>query len=269
MLLDLGNLIAASARTLRNLAIHAAGRIRPVSAEPYTAVTNFSWLTDALITPLQLRNLTLLNFCACKAEHGNPLANVIGEGDLHSIHLTCPAILKFMPESTQVRRLRLRLDSGRVRRCAHVHPDLRAARSFLVGQRALKALEVLNGVGIMHSGPYEGPRELLEHLGKTLEVLEIGDEDTWPEGRQTRAVEGVVLGRVDMLSLLGNCCTRLKDVGIGMPRSDADVSRAALWMPCFLRVSHLLIPSSLVRRVFAEYQAASSRSPPASSFRRG
>ncbi|KAK7709583.1 hypothetical protein SLS57_008638 [Botryosphaeria dothidea] len=189
MLLDLGNLIAASARTLRNLAIHAAGRIRPVSAEPYTAVTNFSWLTDALATPLQLRNLTLLNFCACKAEHGNPLANVIGEGDLHSIHLTCPAILKFMPESTQ---------------------------------RALKALEVLNGVGIMHSGPYEGPRELLEHLGKTLEVVEIGDEDTWPEGRQTRAVEGVVLGRADMLSLLGNCCTRLKDVGIGMPRSDAD-----------------------------------------------
>ncbi|KAF4310724.1 hypothetical protein GTA08_BOTSDO13655 [Botryosphaeria dothidea] len=240
MLLDLGNLIAASSRTLRSLAIHAAGRIRPVSAEPYTAVTNFSWLTGALTTPLRLRNLTLLNFCACEAEHGNPLANVIGEGDLHSIHLTCPAVLKLMPESAQARRLKLRLDSGRVRRCAREHPDLRAVRSFLVGQRALKALEVLNGVGIMHSGPFEGPRELLEHLGKTLEVLEVGDEDTWPEGRQTRAVEGVVLGRADMLSLLGNCCTRLKDVGIGMPRADADFDASLQSVKQHLRAVHRL-----------------------------
>lgn len=216
MLLDLGNLIAASSKTLCSLAIHAAGRTRPVSAQQYTTVTDFRWLTDAVTTPLRLRSLTLLNLCMCEVQNGAPITKLLSNDGLRSLHLTCSAVLDLLPDATRLHRLGFRCDPGC--KCWTI-------RAFLGRQRALRELDLLNDSSLVHAGAYQDPRELLRHLGRTLEVLNTRADDRWPEGCQARAIDEV-FAKEELLQLLGSCCGRLRDVGIVMPRADAHVSLA-------------------------------------------
>jgi len=207
---QLGQLLA-SCRKLNSLAIYAYGKL-DVLTGTFTRLTTAHWLNVWTNELPRLTKLELYNVCVCLESSWRDWFDLIQWVHLREAHFSCASfVINGSSALSHIRSLSLCLDLksqdwGAYCPVSHFVDTIRPAfRAF----DHLQELRLRNATKVLDA-------DLLVHLGKTLERLDIREECSWDP--VTQSYNATYLS-MELLALMGSSCPYLRDLVLDAPNS--------------------------------------------------